>query len=171
MIFKKKAPLATLLFSSALVLAACGDETEVEEPVSEEAPQEANETNPPDEARTGGGITEENIGGGTFGFTDFDLDVDYPDQDDAVNISYEETRDQVDAEYENKLTDTDVEGNDAMDEIEPAFSGLELNSDTPDDEVISKVIEAFSLEDGFESFELEITYQDGTEKEYKQSGN
>lgn len=169
MIFKKNALSAALLFSSVLALAACGNADEVEEPVSNESTEEP-ATSPAD-ASPGGGLDEESIGGKTFGFTDFSLDVDYPDQDDALDVSYEEDRDQVEAEYENKLTDTHLEGGDALDEFSQALSSLEVDSDTEDEQVIQKVIEAFEIEDNYESIEVEITYPDGNEKEYQAKGN
>lgn len=163
MIFNKKNALASLLFSSALILGACGDDEQVTQPV--------NNDNQEQPAETGNTDTTSSEFGETFGFTDFDFNVDFPDMDDMIEISYEEDRDQIEAEYKNKMTDTDVSGNAAMDEIEPGFSQLELTAETPDADVIAQVIEAFGVEDGFTELEIEIRFPDGTEKEYQQNGN
>lgn len=160
MIFNKKNALASLLFSSVLLLAACGDDEQVTEPVNSDGQEQPADTeNTSSEA------------GETFGFTEFDVNADFPDMDDMIEISYEEDRDKIEAEYKNKMTETNLSGNDAMDEIEPGLSQLELTTDTADDDVIAQVIDAFGIEDGFTEIEIEVKYPDGTEKEYKQTRN
>lgn len=154
-------------FSPALLLGACGNDDEVTQPITEEAIDYEGV----EDANPGGGLEDENIGGEVFGFTDFELEVDYADQDDALKVSYEEERDLVEAEYENQVTDEEFTGNDAFDKMEPAFAELGLTADMADDEVISKVMEAFSIEPDYESIEIEVTYPDGAEEEYEASGN
>lgn len=168
MINRKFPVAAGFLFSSILLLGACGNEEQVTEPVTDEA----SETNDGvEDANPEGGLAEENIGGEVFGFTDFELDVDYPDQDDALTVSYEEIKDQVEAEYEDKLSNETLAGNEAFDKIEPLLAELELTEDMPEEDVISKVTEVFSIEPDFESIEVEVTYPEGTDKEYQASGN
>ncbi|WKA57966.1 YusW family protein [Planococcus shenhongbingii] len=169
MTYNKTSILTALLLSSALVLSACGESDEVNEPVGNES-----QTDPAPgtgDASPGGGLDEESIGGGTFGFTEFSVDVDYPDQDDAIDISYEEDRDNIEASFENKLENQDLSGNDAMDEIEPAFQQLDLSPDTPNDEAIEQVIGAFGIEAGYNAIEIDVRFSDGTEKEFKGTGN
>ncbi|MFD1029901.1 YusW family protein [Metaplanococcus flavidus] len=166
---KKKFPIATgFLLSSILILGACGDDDQVTKPITEDATETSDGT---EGANPEGGLAEENVGGEVFGFTDFELNVDYADQDDALEISYEEDRDLVRAEYENKLTDENLEGNEAFDKIEQSLAELELTADMPDEEVISKVTEVFSIEPDYESIEIEVTYPEGTDKDYEASGN
>lgn len=165
MISTKKLLLTALMLSSAMVLAACGDSDEVTEPVAPE--QETQESENTSDASPSGGVEEENIGGGTFGFTEFSVDADYPELDDAVDISYEEDKDRVEAEYSNRFSEQNLSGNDAMDELEPAFQQLEITKDSTDDEAIQQVVEAFGLEDGYTSMEVEVRFEDGTEKEFK----
>ena len=172
MIFNKRNTLMPLLFSSALLLVACGNDEQVTEPVNNENQMEPAEPGGgTEDASTEGGLDQNAIGGETFGFTELDVNVDFPDMDDMIEISYEEDRDKVEAEYKNQMNETELAGNDAMDEIEPGLSQLELTPDTPDDEAISQIVEAFGIEDGFTEIEIEIRYSDGTDKEYKQSGN
>lgn len=169
MTFKKTSILTALMLSSALALSACGESDEVNEPVGNES-----QTDPapgPGDASPGGGTDEESIGGDTFGFTEFSVDVDYPDQDDAIDISYEEDRDNIEASYKNQLEDQDLAGNDAMDEIEPAFQELDLSPETADDEAIQQVVGAFGIEAGYKTIEIEVRFSDGTEKEFKGTGN
>lgn len=168
MINKKFPITSAVLFSSVLLLGACGNDEQVTEPITEE---EAGTSDGVEDANPGGGLSEENMGGEVFGFVDFDLDVDYPDQDDALQVSYEENRDAVEAEYENKSTNEDLKGDDAFDKIEPLLAQLELTVDMPDEEVINKVIEVFEIESNYESIEIDVEYPDGTDKDYEASGN
>ncbi|RAZ80867.1 YusW family protein [Planococcus halotolerans] len=164
----KKFPLAAgFLFSSVLLLGSCGNEEQVTEPVTDEA----SDYDGVEDANPEGGLAEENVGGEVFGFTDFELDVDYPDQDDALTASYEEIRDQVEAEYEDKLSNETLTGNDAFDKLEPLLAELELTEDMSEEDVISKVTEVFNIDSNFESIEVEVTYPEGTDKEYQASGN
>lgn len=165
---KKNNMIATgFLFSSALLLGACGNDDEVSQVITEEAIDYDGVV----DANPGGGLEDENIGGEVFGFTDFELEVDYADQDGALQLSYEESRDLVTAEYENTVTDVILEGNEAYEAIAPALAELELTADMADDEVILKVLEEFDIEPDYESIEIEVTYPDGTDKEYTASGS
>ncbi|MGI2327826.1 YusW family protein [Planococcus sp. YIM B11945] len=169
MAFKKSPILSTILFSSILVLSACGSSDDVTEPVQNE--EQTDPGGGPADASPGGGLEEADIGGGAFGFTDFELNVDYPDQNDAFDVSYEEDREKVEAEYKNTLKKQDLTGNDAMDELEIAFGNMELREDMSEDDVIPQVVEAFGIEDGYDNIEIDVTYQGGSEKEYRGSGN
>src|SRR5690606_38421152 len=167
----KKNLLAPILYSSVLLLAACGDDEQVTEPVNNDNQGQPADAGGTENASPEGGLDQNSIGGETFGFTELDVNVDFPDMDDMIEINYEEDRDKVEAEYQNKMTETNLSGNDAMDEIEPGLSQLELTTDTPDDEAISQVVEAFGIDSGYTEIEIEVRYPDGTDKEYKQTGN
>lgn len=169
MALNKMPLLTTLMLSSTLVLAACGESDEVNEPVGNETQTE--EAPGPSDASPGGGTDEDSIGGETFGFTELSVDANYPELDDAVEISYEEDRDNIEAEYQNRFTEQNLSGNDAMDEIEPAFQELDITQETAEDEVIQQIVGAFGLEEGYTALEVEIRFPDGTEKEYKAAGN
>lgn len=165
----KKMPIATgLLFSSMLILGACGNEDQVTEPITEDTSQSNDGV---EDANPEGGLSEENVGGKVFGFTDFELDVDYPDQDDALKVSYDEEQDKVESEYEDKNANENLSGNDAFDKIEPMLAELKLTADMADEDVINKVIEVFSIEPDYESIEVDVTYPDGTDKDYESKGN
>lgn len=165
-LIKKKFPITSaILFSSVLLLGACGNEDEVTQPATDETTDGGTETG------TEGGNADGTAGGEAFGFVDFDLDVDYPDQDDALQVSYEEENDRIESEYENKLTNEDLEGDDAFNKIEPLLADLQLTSDMSEEEVINKVIEVFGIESNYESIEIEIEYPDGADLDYEARGN
>lgn len=164
---KKLTLFSSLVLSSSLILAACGDDEQVTQPVTDSP--ETTETSP--DSSPGGGTTDEFDDGELYGFKELSIDVDYPDQDDAYDISYEEERGAVESEYENKYTGDDLKGDDAYDQMQEALGNLELSAGMNSDEAITQVAEAFGLEEGFSSIEVDVTYADGTEEEYKQSGS
>lgn len=159
-----------LIMSSALALAACGDDEEVTQPVTDEASEEtpAPEAESTEDASPSG-EAEGTADGKTYGFTDLSVEVDMSDQDEALDFSYEEERGQVEAEYENKTDGVDLTGDDAFNELEQGLSQLNLTPDTPDDEVIKQVVEAFGIDANFKKIEIEIDYADGSDKNYEQT--
>lgn len=169
MIRNKKMMFTALVMSSTLALAACGSDDEVTQPVTDDAPTEteAPEEESTEDASPSGGVSNDEVGGETFGFTELSVDVDMPDEDDVIDISYEEDRDSVEAEYENKIEGVDLSGDDAMNEIQDALSQLDITAETPDDEVISQIVEAFGIDAGYKKIEVEVTYPDGTDKDYE----
>lgn len=169
MSYRKTSLLTALLLSSSMALAACGSSDEVTEPIQNDNATDPNDSNA--DAATSGGIDSGNVGGETFGFTEFDLGVDYPDQDDAYDVSYEEDREKVEAEYKNTFEKMDLTGNDAWDQIEKAFANMELQPDMTKEDVILQVVEAFGIKDGYNNIEVDVKYKGGEEKEYQATGN
>ena len=138
---KKYSIIGIALLSTILILGACNDEDTVEDPPTKET------------------VKSE------FGFKSFDLDIDTADQNDAIDATFDMDMSTTEAEYENKLESKKLVGNEAFDELETIFKGLELNKDTKKEEVIEKVSKAFGAED-YKEFDLEIEFSDGTVREY-----
>ncbi|KAB2330301.1 YusW family protein [Bacillus mesophilum] len=150
----------TLILS--IVLVACGDNDEVENPPQNAAEdeqqqtEENNATNDNNDTTTG------------YNFTHFDLDADYQDMNDAVEVDYEnETNDQMEASYRDQSQDIDLNGDAAMEELDSIFSSFNFDENTPDEEVLTTVSEAFSIPEDAQNIELEIQFSGGTEKEYR----
>jgi hypothetical protein len=100
-----------------------------------------------------------------YNFRSFDLDIDTPEQRDAVEVSYEEEKNGYEAEYKNKMADLNLSNEKAMEQLDTIFSSLDIDLNTTDEEVIRRVSEAFGGVD-FTDFKLEVEYKDGGEKEY-----
>lgn len=93
-----------------MLLAACGDDEQVTDPVDNDSQEQP--------ANSKSGLDQDSIGDKTFGFTEFDVNVDYPVIDDEIEVNYEENREKVEAEYKTQMTKTNLAGNDAIAEIE-----------------------------------------------------
>lgn len=147
--------LLAISILSAAFLVACGDDEEV--------------TNAPDNAPTEqeNGATTETITDAAYNFTKFSLDVDYNDNK-SLDASYENESTGVEASYENDLNNEKISGNDAFAKMEPMFKNFTFDINTPNDQVIQQVKEAFNVGDDYKEFELEVRYADGAEKEYRE---
>ncbi|WP_053360716.1 YusW family protein [Bacillus sp. FJAT-27251] len=102
----------------------------------------------------------------TFSFTNFDLDVDYGNQE-SYEVDYELEKEETETKLEDDRNNIQLEGQEAFDQLRPQLEKLTFDQNTSDDEVVSEVLKAFSLGDDYQEFELEVKFNDGTEKEYK----
>lgn len=107
----------------------------------------------------------------TFDFSEFSLDVEYPSTK-YLEASYDENLNDDDnegteAKYEDKINaDEKLYGDDALKKLNVILSTLKFDATTSNEDVIREVLKAFNLGDDYKNFELEVTFADGTMKEY-----
>jgi hypothetical protein len=141
---------SALLLTGALMLGGCGNlGNNADKPNREEAVI-INE-----DEKEGGSIET----GDGYGFTSFDLDIDV-DGKDAIEADYDVTE-RADADYENKLKNVKLKDNKAMDEFTKMFTEIRITKDTPQQEVIDKILQWYGLE-AYTKFDLEVNFDDGT---------
>jgi predicted small lipoprotein YifL len=161
----KKGILRMVGFMLLLLLAACGDNDEVKNPpqnTTEENQQQTDESNTNTTDDTGADTNT------AYGFTSFDLDADYNETNDALDVDYEnEKNDKMEASYLDKAQDINLNGDAAMDELDGIFSSFTFDENTSDEEVLSTVARAFNIPEDAQTIELEIQFGSGTEKEYR----
>ena len=155
MTFKKTSVVATLMLSTALVVGACGDKDEITKDVtnndtSNDIEDSAPGENPDDVAK--------------FEFSKFELEVNYPDQEEAIDVNYEEKQDATDVEYRNVTENLDEKGDTALDNLRAPLETLQLKEDMADEEILSRVVKAFKIEDNYTLIEADITWANGEEK-------
>ena len=110
--------------------------------------------------------TNTNKNDSAYSFRDFDLEVKYENNKD-YEVSYENDNDGIEASIEDDRNNERVNGNDAVDRLDPIFKKLDIDSNTSQDDVISRVISAFELDDNYQAVDIDISFNDGTEKEYR----
>ncbi|WP_194287387.1 YusW family protein [Gracilibacillus oryzae] len=156
--------LGSLIILSVL-LVACGDNDEVENPPQNATNDEQQQTN--DNNTSPNEDTNANTDTG-YGFTKFDLDADYTDTNDALEVDYDnEQDDNMEASYRDQSQDIDLAGDAAIEELDSIFTSFEFDENTSDEEVLNAVTEAFSIPSDAQNIELEIEFDSGTEKEYR----
>ncbi len=149
----KKIKWITVVTSgSLLLLTACGEATDntVEADPADSSPVESNES-----------VTPTN-----YGFTSFDLSIDTPDDNDAIDVDYENGRSGTEIDYQNKMEETSLGGDEAGTALDPIFSNLEMTPEMSQEEIISKITEAFGVTE-YQDFELEVEFEDGTEVKWE----
>ena len=98
--------------------------------------------------------------GDGYGFTEFSLEIDV-DQKDAIEADYKVKAKRFEAEYENKLKNIKVKDTKAIDELSKLFMAILITKDTPQQEVIDKIVQYFQVE-SYSKFDLEVDFDDGT---------
>lgn len=99
-------------------------------------------------------------------FTDFELEVDYG-QDQEVEAEIEIKNGVIKADLEDEINGENLDGAAAFDKLYPMVQKLNIQKDTAKEDAIAQVLEAFDLNDDYEKFELEITFDDGVKMEYE----
>lgn len=153
----KKFTLLTATTFLIVLLSACNNDDVSDAPA--DAPVEGTGTN------TTQNETNQATGEAIFNFTSFDLDVDYNDNKE-FDVNYEHEQDGMEAEITNTVTNNNLKGDEAFNELRPIFEQFTFNKDTSNEGVITEVLSAFNLNGDYQSFELEVTFEDGTEKKY-----
>lgn len=108
------------------------------------------------EIETEGGSIESGNG---YGFTIFDLEI-ITDKDEKISVWYDVSK-EANATYENSRENIKVEENEAMDKVFILFNTIHLNKDTPEDQVIEKILDYYSVE-GYSKFKLDVDFDENT---------
>ncbi|MDG5471027.1 YusW family protein [Jeotgalibacillus sp. ET6] len=146
------------LAGTVILISACAQEDETVEEPADAPSMEENEAAESD--------SEEKAP--TIPYIKFDLEVDYEGTENDFELEYEVDKN-VEAVYEDQRNALTLAGDDAYQEIEPVLSEFDFTADTPDEEIVQAVIEKFEIEEGFDSIEIEVAFEDGTEKEIEQT--
>ncbi|SER68139.1 YusW family protein [Psychrobacillus sp. OK032] len=159
---KKQITLATILLSSTMLIAACGNNDEPEENGPNGTAFEEEQDEAVDESLTSDNPESE------FGFRFLNLHISTPDNEDAIIAEYYGNSSKTESVYKNMHAAADVEGDAAYTLLEQVFTDLQLTQDMSKEEVIRRVTMAFDAAD-YTNFNLEIEYEDGETKTYSDS--
>jgi hypothetical protein len=140
----------TVTLTAALILSGCGNFGK-----NADKPNREDATIIHEDEKAGGSLET----GGGYGFTSFDLDIEV-DNMDAIETDYEAGK-QLVADYNNRITNVNLNGSAAMEELDKFFMHILITKDTAQQEVIDKIVEWYQLEN-YSKFDLEIDFDDGT---------
>lgn len=149
-ILRKLNIVTTLVITGALLMSGCGNFGKNADNPNREEAIIINE-----DEKVGGSIET----GNGYGFTSFDLEIDV-DGKDAIDADYD-VAEKADADYENKLQNVKLKDNKAMDELHKMFLEIRITKDTPQQEVIDKILQWYGL-DTYSKFDLDVNFDDGT---------
>ena len=148
---------------ATLFLVACNDDKDKVTTAPESAPTEQDDTNNNTNNNTNTDTTTTTDA--PFNFSSFSLDVDFPGME-TYEVDYDNEASGVEASIKDDRNYVKLTGNDAYSQLERLFRQFTFDATTSDEEVINEVITLFSIADDYQSVEIEVTFADGTEKEY-----
>lgn len=122
----------------------------------EDTGQDMEDSNtPPDEA--------------AYSFSEFELEIDDANGNEIVDVDYEsDGNNDFEASYIDVTQELNFRGGRAMEALDNIFTSFTFDENTADDEVLDTVLDAFGFTDNEEvQVELAITFDSGTEKEYR----
>lgn len=100
-------------------------------------------------------------------FTEFELEVKY-DNDLEYEVELErKSNGHYKVEFEDDINSIKLKGTEAFEHIFPIISDLTFTKESDKDEIIENVLSVFDLDDHYDTFELEVKFNDGFEVEYK----
>lgn len=146
-----------LVIALSIFLVGCGDKDEATN-VPDNAPIEEETTN--------NSNTTNNTADTSYNFTQFNLEVDYPNNQ-KYDVEYENETTGSEAKIEDQVNNNVVQGNEAINQLVPIFETLKFDNTTSDEDVLNQVIEAFNISNDYIEIELDVQFADGIEKEYR----
>lgn len=183
---KKSASIAGGVLATALLLGACGngDANDTNTTGTEDTATEPGTVT--DDSTTGTDESTDSTNSGTnddaassdndqdymkeqmdkLAYDEFELEVDYG-KDKEYEIEIEQDNGQIEAAVEDELSNNNLKGKDAFDEIYPRLENLDISETTSKDEAIKQTLDAFNLKDDYVKFEIEITMPDGQKIEFE----
>jgi len=173
-----------MLFLST-VLIACGtnnadeadnQEVNLTDDTEETLDDTENEAGEPTQDSTGdngtnGNAEDQSAMETPYGFQEFTLEakLEGHEDDEALDVEYEYETDEIEASYLDRLNDVNLSGEEALQELDSILSSLTFDANTPEDEVLDEVLEGFNVLDEASDIELEIEFENGTDREYNRS--
>ncbi|MBO0992271.1 YusW family protein [Bacillus sp. SD088] len=95
-------------------------------------------------------------------FSEIEVEVSYG-HDQEYEAEIEQDKNQpIEAKVEDEINNEFLNGKEAFDSIYSKAEKLTLTKDSSDQETIEQILDAFDLDNEYEKFEIEITFDDGS---------
>ena len=105
-----------------------------------------------------------------LGFYKFDLEIE-SDDDDELEVEFEVYRSgEMKAEFEIEVGDRkemELEGQAALDKLLPILKKLDIDASMSQQQIVERVIDAFDWNYGYDEFELEVKFLDGSRIDFE----
>lgn len=184
----KKISILLSMFALSLLLVACGSTSEKPSDDTTGQQQESNHNDQTTDSKgevendkTEDGKTEDSKATDAernsdsdevslmkkLAYKEFELEVEYNDGKEYEAKLELKHDDRVKAKIEDELNNHEIEGSQAFDELYPIVESTTIEQGTSKEEAIKQVLDAFSLDENYKDFELEIDFHDGTKLEFQ----
>lgn len=172
----KKYGLVGLTTAMALTLAACGNGEEDTSTNGEETTNEASENNTTDDPTNSDTDQDQDEGTETnedtesawyedLNFAEFELEAEYDNEEYDVQYDYNNGQPQAEIEDTRDGAQVQLEGEEALAELEPILSQLDIDAQSTEDELIQASIDAFMLDETYNELEVEVEFFNDDEVE------
>ncbi|KKB43326.1 YusW family protein [Bacillus thermotolerans] len=98
-------------------------------------------------------------------FRSFELEVDYEGMANSYEADYSKAANNLTTEIDDEVNGQHLSGQEAFDQLQPILKDMQFTANTPEEEVIQEVLQAFNLQNNYEEFELEAELTDGSRVE------
>ena len=99
-------------------------------------------------------------------YDEFELEVDYG-KDKEYEIEIEQDNGKVEATVEDELSNNDLKGRAAFDEIYPKLEKLDITETTSKEQAIQQALDAFNLKDDYVKFDIKVKMPDGQKIQFE----
>ncbi|WP_039041475.1 YusW family protein [Sporosarcina sp. ZBG7A] len=179
---RKSASIAGSVLATALLLGACGNNdtntekdttTSTEDTTTESGTANDESTNKNTSSGTSDSSTASDSDQGymkekmdKLTYDEFELEVDYG-KNKEYEIEIEQDNGKVESTVEDELSNSNLHGREAFDEIYPRLEKLDITETTSKEQAIQQALEAFDLKDDYVKFDIEITMPDGQKIQFE----
>ena len=101
-------------------------------------------------------------------FQEIELEISYGNDQEYEAEIEQDDNEPVKAKVEDELKDVYLKDQEAFDELYPRVENLDLTKDSSDQETIDAILNAFNLQNDYEKFEVEITFNDRSKLEVEE---
>ncbi|MCM3757875.1 YusW family protein [Sporosarcina aquimarina] len=180
---RKSASIAGSVLATALLLGACGtNDTNTEKDTTSTEDTTTDSGTVTDESNTSSGTNDSSTTNDSTAsdsdqdymkekmdkltYDEFELEVDYG-KDKEYEIEIEQDNGTVESTVEDELSNSNLHGREAFDEIYPKLEKLEITETTSKEQAIQQALDAFNLKDDYVKFDIELTMPDGQKIQFE----
>lgn len=100
-------------------------------------------------------------------YTEIELEVDYGKNKEYEIELEQDENETIKAKIEDDINDEFLKDSEAFNKLYPMVKKLSIDQDTNKEDAIKDVLDVFDLEDDYDEFELDITFNDGEELKFE----
>lgn len=100
-------------------------------------------------------------------FSEIKVEVSYGKNQEYEAEIEQDSNQPLEAEVEDELNGVYMKGQEAFDDIYSKAEKMDITTDSSEQDIIDQVLSAFDLEANYEKIEIDITFNDGTVREFE----
>lgn len=158
--------LLLIVLLSIGVLFACNNDEDVVKDTTTNTESNANNMGADEDVKD---KTIQDLDDEKYNFSEFSLDVEYSETESyEVDYEYERRENQrvVEASIKDDRNKEHLGGDEAYARLRPLLKQINFDESSTNDEILNQITSIFSISDDYQKIDVDITFNDGTKKEY-----